>query len=118
MATKILTGVLVPKHGRHQNGSAVILFNPFVVAGDANGVELNQTGEGAFLAPPSKKVSVQHAKVGDKNGGPAGPADHEPGMININDGPPNEKYLTVDWNASGKTDIRSMSFLIMGDVVE
>jgi hypothetical protein len=113
MATKILTGVLVPKLGYHRNGSAVILFNPFMVAGDANGVDLNQTGEGAFAEPPTKKVSIRQARVGDKEVGPAG---KELGILNINDGPPNVKYMTVDWNTSGRSELRAMSFLLVGDV--
>lgn len=118
MTTKILTGVLVPKHGYHRNGTAVILFDPFMVAGDANGVDLNQTGEGTFAAPPGKKVTIRQARVGDKEVGPPGPAGKELGLVNINDGSPNVKYLTVDWSTTGNTEIRAMSFLVMGEVAE
>jgi len=113
MATKILTGVLLPKHGYHKNGNAVILFNPFMVAGDANGVDLNQTGDGTFVEPPTKKVTIRQMRVGDKEGGPA---DKDLGIVNFNEGAPSVKYLTIDWNTSGNTEIRALSFLIMGDV--
>ena len=113
MATKILTGVLIPKHGYHKNGNAVILFHPFMVAGYANGVDLNQTGEGTFAEPPTKKVTIRQVRVADKDGAPG---DKELGIVNFNDGAPNVKYLTVDWNTNGGSEIRALSFLIMGDV--
>ncbi|MCB0168323.1 MAG: hypothetical protein KDI79_29110 [Anaerolineae bacterium] len=112
MATKILTGVLIPKQGFQINGNAVILFNPFMVAGDANGVDLNQTGQGAFTEPPTKKITIHQVRVSDE----ATPGDKDLGIINFTDGAPNLKYLTVDWNTNGNTEIRALSFLIMGEV--
>ena len=44
------------------------------------------------------------------------PGDKELGIVNFNDGAPNVKYLTVDWNTNGGSEIRALSFLIMGDV--
>src|SRR5574341_2055229 len=51
MATRVLTGVLAPKAGFEGGGTAVILFNPPAVFGDASGLELNASGAaGAYTA--------------------------------------------------------------------
>lgn len=117
MATRILTGLLVPKAGNRQSGSAVIVFNPFTsprVFGDAVGAELATAGaNGTFATAPGKVVSLRHIKVADKDTLLGG---SQTDTININDGTPNPHHMTVSWNATGGSEIAEMSFLIVGEV--
>lgn len=113
MATRVLTGVLAPKAGFETSGTAVILFNPPQVFGDASGLELNASGAaGAYAAAPGKVVSLRHIKVADTVVDANG---NQVDTFNINDGAPTQNDMVVSWATSNGGQIHEMSFLIVGE---
>lgn len=113
MATRVLTGVLAPKAGFEGGGTAVILFNPPAVFGDASGLELNASGAaGAYTAAPGKVLSLRHIKVADTVVDAGG---NQIDTFNINDGAPTQNDMVVSWATSNGGEIREMSFLIVGE---
>ena len=65
MGHKILMGILKP---RITSGSVTIYFDPHDITGDADGINLQELGEGGdFNQPPAGFVSLKHFTFQDKN---------------------------------------------------
>jgi hypothetical protein len=114
MTLRVLTGVIVPDDNRRTSGSAVISFNPHSVAGDANGVELDTAGGGGnFSNRPGKVVSLREIKVRDKDTLSGGSQND---FIRVHDNGLSTTQVEVEWSTTGGSEIRELSYLIVGDV--
>ena len=114
MALRVLTGVIVPDNHRRTSGTAVISFNPHIVAGDANGVELDTAGAaGNFSNRPGKVVSLREIKVRDKDTFAGGSHND---FIRIHDNGLSTAQMEVEWATTGGSEVRELSYMIVGDV--
>jgi len=114
MTLRVLTGVIVPDNNRRASGSAVISFNPHTVAGDANGVELDTAGAGGnFSNRPGKVVSLREVKIRDKDTFAGGSHDD---FIRVHDNGLSTSQIEVEWNTTGGSEVRELSYMIVGDV--
>lgn len=106
MALRILKGNLAPISGNETNGQAIIYFNPHQVTGDADGFDMVEFGEwGDFNNPPITLVSLKEILV-----------VHTFEQFRINDGYPSSTQVEVEWDASPGSQIRAMSYMIIGEV--
>lgn len=111
-ALRVVSGVLVPRAGSRQNGSATVTFNPPAITGDADGIELNVSGAaGRFEQPPGKLVAVRDFRVSDASFFQPPQID----MFTVDDDAPTQDYMTIRWNTSGGGEIRELSVLVMGE---
>lgn len=112
-ALRVLSGVLVPTSGNRQSGTATVSFDPFGITGDANGVELNESGaSGRFETSPGKVVSLRDCRVSDKDTFFGG---SQTDLFTVNDGVPSRDNMTISWSTSGGGEVRELSVLIVGE---
>jgi hypothetical protein len=111
-ALRVVSGVLVPRAGSRQTGSATVHFDPPAITGDADGVELNASGAaGRFEQPPGKLVAVRDFRVADAGFFQFPQID----MFTVDDDAPTQDHMVIRWNTTGGGEIRELAVLIMGE---
>jgi hypothetical protein len=111
-ALRVVSGVLVPRPGHLDHGSATVHFDPPAISGDADGIELNVSGAaGRFEQPPGKLVAVRDFRVSDARFFGAPQID----MFTVDDDAPTQDFMTIRWNTTGGGEIRELAVLIMGE---
>ncbi len=111
MNIRILSGILLPKTA---NGVATISFNPFGITGDADAVDPRSVGPTTnFKTVPGKIVSLRKIMVADKNTFLGGSEDD---LFSIEDHFANINTLVVKWWSSGGSQIKEISFMVIGEV--
>jgi hypothetical protein len=112
-ALRVVSGVLVPRAGSRQNGSATVHFDPPAITGDADGIEMNVSGAaGRFEQPPGKLVAVRDFRVGDKD---TFFGTSQIDLFTVDDDAPTQDHMTIRWNTTGGGEFRELAVLIMGE---
>lgn len=128
MGIRVLSGVLRPRSGFGENGSATITLDPgsLSVSGDASGLQLAECGEGEFISNRQLCTLVAirafHFTDTDRDhdtfwGGSGNPGQHrerweiDTQIVNPGGGP---EALEVTWSNEGGATFREIAFQITG----
>ncbi|MFV9632033.1 MAG: hypothetical protein ACNYWM_13345 [Methanosarcinales archaeon] len=104
MRLRIVSGVLLPKSGHRDNGSATIrLIDQVVVAGDATiDDKCEYGGSTKYDSEPCKAVSIRYF-------------DGEPDSINLTDGFQNGfREVKISWDCNGG-EIKEITYFFAGE---
>lgn len=124
MHYRILSGIITPLPSSRQQGGVQIYFHPFSVKGD---VDIEQSlihqaiGNNApFIAKPVSQISIHQLQFIDSNNDRLFSRERsqlEAWELNEQmDG--YGRYLKIDWETKGSTEIQRLSWMVMGEVGE
>jgi hypothetical protein len=115
MAIRVLSGILVTRG--HREGNATIHFRDHSVTGTITSAgQKREIGPNRrFIAPPCKVVSLREIKVHETDEAfPTGRSEID--FFRINDTVLDQDKLEIEWEASGRSKIEEISYLIVGEV--
>lgn len=123
MASRTLSGVLLPKHGNRTIGQAVIHFLPHRVEGDVEPPSSEDIGdvgpEAPFAATPCKVVALRRITVRytdrDSILGGEGRTYHEEWNLDDWFDDSGRASLTVRWEGGGASEILEIGYMIVGE---
>jgi hypothetical protein len=102
MSLRIVSGVLSPKLGHQDNGSATIKLREHVVAGDATISGCEFGGSTDYDSEPCKAISIRSF-------------DGQPDSINLNDRFKNNyKEVVIGWKCNGG-EIKQITYFFAGE---
>lgn len=123
MASRTLSGILLPSHGHRTVGRAVIHFLPHRVEGDVEPPapeDFAAVGpEARFAAQPAKIVALRRLSVRytdrDSILGGEGRTYHEEWNLDDWFDGTGRESLTVRWECGGASEIREIGYMIVGE---
>ena len=105
MSLRIVSGVLLPKPGKRDNGSATIILRDHAVSGDATlDDKCEWGGVTHYDKEPCKAVSIRYF-------------DGQPDSINLNDGFQGGNgfnEVVISWNCNGG-EIKEITYFFAGE---
>lgn len=123
MAMRVLSGIIIPRSGYRQSGSATIDFHPHRISGDVtqpNSSDIEEVGpDEPFNSEPCKTVSLRRIRFDDQDHSrPSEAVNVDKKDFNIDDSfdRTRRNSLTVSWDTDGSgAEIREISYMIIGD---
>ena len=126
MPSRILSGILLPRHGCRSTGQAVIHFHPHRVEGDVeppSPEDIAEVGpDRPFSGMPCKVVALRRmtVKYRDRDSimGGEGRTYHEEWNVDDWFDASGRTSLTVRWEGGSSSEIHEIGYMIVGEAEE